>query len=221
MNIYNDDFRNHIDKSFDIIVTDPPYNINYSYDEYNDNLNDDDYIGMLNEFENLPVAIIHYPEETIKYIAPALGVPDEVLFWCYNSNIGKQSRMINIYNKKVDFSAVKQPYKNPTDKRIMERIKNGHTGAKSYDWFSDIQLTKNVSKEKFTHPCPVPVKLMERIILLTTKEGDTVFDPFMGVGTTGIACKNTNRKFIGTEISDNYFNIAKKRLQNVWQRSHS
>ena len=52
---------------------------------------------------------------------------------------------------------------------------------------------------------------MERIILLTTKPGDTVLDPFMGVGTTGIACRNTGRNFIGIELDEEYFKIAEER----------
>lgn len=85
-------------------------------------------------------------------------------------------------------------------------------GAKMYDWFSDIQLVKNVSKEK-SHPCPVPVKLMERIILLCTNENDIVVDPFMGSGTTAIACINTGRNFIGFEKDTHYYELAKKRIE--------
>ena len=59
----------------------------------------------------------------------------------------------------------------------------------------------------------MPVKLMERIILMTTKEGDTVLDPFMGSGTTGVACKNTGRKFIGIEIDEEYCKIAEARIK--------
>ena len=77
-------------------------------------------------------------------------------------------------------------------------------------------MVKNVSKEKF-HPCPVPVKLMERIILLTTKEGDTILDPFMGSGTTALACINTNRNFIGFELDKHYCDIANERIQKAIQ----
>ena len=224
--IYNMDFRDGIKQmldeniKIDMIITDPPYNINFKYDVYNDRMSDDDYMEMLQWFENEPLAIIQYPEETMKYIVPSLGIPDEVLSWCYNSNISRQFRLISIFNANVDFDAVKQPYKNPTDKRIQERIANGQEGARSYDWFTDIQLVKNVSNDKTEHPCPVPVELMERIILLTTKEGDTVLDPFMGSGTVAIACKNTNRNYIGFEVSKDYCDIAKKRIAS-WTKQES
>lgn len=215
--IYNEDFRSKlsdINEDF-IIITDPPYNIGFKYNSYSDNLPDEEYIELIANFKNHKLAIIHYPEETMKYFVPALGVPDEVNVWAYNSNLpGRHSRLINYYNTKPDYNKVLQSYKNPNDKRVKAQIEKGRKGVRSYDWFSDIQLVKNVSKKKYNHPCPVPVKLMERIILLTTNEGDLVVDPFMGSGTTGIACQNTNRNFIGFELDETYFNIAKERLEN-------
>jgi len=202
------------DEKVDMIITDPPYNIGFKYNEYQDTKSDEDYIDMLSNFRNMPLAIIQYPEETMRFIVPALGVPCEVCAWCYNSNISRQFRLINFYNCKVDFNKVKQGYKNPNDKRIRNLIENGSEGTRMYDWFSDIQMVKNVSKGKLNHPCPVPVKLMERIILLATDENDTILDPFMGSGTTAIACMNTNRNYIGFEISKEYCDIAEKRIKN-------
>lgn len=65
------------------------------------------------------------------------------------------------------------------------------------------------------HPTEKPVDLMEYLIKKFTDEGDIVLDPFMGSGATGIACKNLNRKFIGIELDENYFNIAKKRIEEL------
>jgi len=62
------------------------------------------------------------------------------------------------------------------------------------------------------------LKLMERIILMTTKEGDTVLDPFMGSGTTGVACGKLNRRFIGMEIDKGYCEIAKAKIRSVQDR---
>lgn len=209
---FREAFDNNLMPHIDLIATDPPYNINFKYNSYKDSMTDEEYIEMLNYFEEYPTAIIQYPEETMQYIVPAMGVPDEVCAWCYNSNLPRQFRLINFYNTKVDFNKVKQPYKNPNDKRIKELIAKGSKGTRLYDWFSDIQLVKNVSREKTEHPCPIPVALMERIILLTTNEGDTVCDPFIGGGTTAIACLNTNRNFIGFEIDPKYYDIAIERI---------
>ena len=219
-NIYNMDFRDGLEmlrKKFGggyTIITDPPYNIGFKYDNYSDDMDYYEYLEMISELQEERLAIIHYPEETIQYFSQSLGVPDEVNVWCYNSNLpGRQSRLINYYNMVPNYNNVLQPYKNPDDARIQERIKNGKTGARSYDWFSDIQLMKNVEKTDIQHPCPVPVELMERIILLTTEKGDLVVDPFMGSGTTAIACIRTGREYIGFELSEKYCGIAKQRIE--------
>lgn len=63
-----------------------------------------------------------------------------------------------------------------------------------------------------SHPTEKPVGLNEILIKNSSSETDTVLDIFMGSGSTGVACKNLNRKFIGIEKDDNYFNIAKERI---------
>ena len=69
--------------------------------------------------------------------------------------------------------------------------------------------------EKTIHATQKPVKLMEEIIRVHTKEDNTILDCFMGSGSTGVACMNTNRKFIGIELDENYFNIAKQRIEEA------
>jgi len=65
------------------------------------------------------------------------------------------------------------------------------------------------------HPTQKPVALMEYLIKTYSNEGDTVLDFCMGSGTTGVACKNLNRSFIGIEKEENYFNIAKERINAI------
>lgn len=71
--------------------------------------------------------------------------------------------------------------------------------------------------EKTIHTTQKPVKLMEEIIRVHTKEDNTILDCFMGSGSTGVACMNTNRKFIGIELDKNYFNIAKQRIEEAFK----
>jgi len=71
------------------------------------------------------------------------------------------------------------------------------------------------SKERGHHPTQKPVALMKALIELTTKEGQTILDPFMGSGTTGVACRNTGRKFIGIERDPGYFAIAEQRINGA------
>lgn len=70
-----------------------------------------------------------------------------------------------------------------------------------------------VAQNKTKHPAVFPVELPLRHIQSWSNDGDVVFDPFMGSGTTGVACKNLNRNFIGIELDKNYFNIAKERIE--------
>lgn len=64
------------------------------------------------------------------------------------------------------------------------------------------------------HPTQKPEALMQELIKTSTNEGDVVLDCFMGSGTTGVACKHLNRNFIGIELDENYFNIAKNRIES-------
>lgn len=78
-----------------------------------------------------------------------------------------------------------------------------------------ILIESNANNKGKVHPTQKPVALMEYLIKTYTNEGETVLDFTMGSGTTGVACVNTQRKFIGIELDDNYFNIAKERITNV------
>ena len=75
-----------------------------------------------------------------------------------------------------------------------------------------LTFTRDKSKQ---HPTQKPVALMEYLIKTYTNETETVLDFTVGSGTTGVACVNTNRKFIGIELDENYFNIAKERIENA------
>ena len=65
------------------------------------------------------------------------------------------------------------------------------------------------------HPTQKPIELLEYLIKTYTNEGDLVLDNCMGSGSTGVACVNTNRSFIGIELDENYFNIAKERIEQT------
>ena len=88
-------------------------------------------------------------------------------------------------------------------------ISNVITDIKSFNFGAD---RTNGTK---VHPTQKPVELIEKFILDSTSEGDTILDTFMGSGTTSVACINTGRKFIGMELDDNYFSIAKTRIENA------
>ena len=73
-------------------------------------------------------------------------------------------------------------------------------------------IIKIPSESKTVHPTQKPVELFEYLIKTYTNEGEKVLDNTMGSGSTGVACVNTNRRFIGIELDETYFNIAKERI---------
>lgn len=195
-----------------VIVTDPPFNIGYHYNNYKDNMDSQEYYEMLGDvFQYSPFVVIHYPEEIYKIAFQVGEFPDKVVSWVYNSNTAKQHRDIAFFGVKPDFKQYGQPYKNPTDKRIMQRIADGKT-ARLYDWW-EINQVKNVSKDKTAHPCQMPLEVMKRIVGILPPDY-TVVDPFMGSGTTGLACKELNRNFIGIEMDEEYYAIAQQRIKD-------
>jgi DNA modification methylase len=193
-----------------IIVTDPPFNVGYHYNTYKDNMASDEYYEMLADvFQFAPFVVIHYPEEIYKIAFQVGEFPEKVISWVYNSNTAKQHRDIAFFGVKPDFTKHGQPYKNPTDKRIMQRIAEGKS-ARLYDWW-EVNQVKNVSKDKTAHPCQMPLEVMKRIIAILPDDY-TIVDPFMGSGTTGVACKLLGRKFIGIDMDKSYVNIAEQRI---------
>lgn len=218
-NIYLGDCREELSKilnlvSNPIIVADPPFNIGCKYNTYKDHMKEEEYYNFLKEiFNKCPSVVIHYPESLYKLAIKLNKAPIKVVSWVYNSNTAKQHRDIAFFDIKPDFNKIRQPYKNPNDKRIKERIARGYGGGRLYDWWN-INQVKNVSKQKTKHPCQMPLKVMENIIGILPEDA-TIIDPFMGSGTTGVACKNLNRNFIGIEIDEEYFNITKNRIGGI------
>ena len=102
----------------------------------------------------------------------------------------------------------------------------GKTGCGNPDY---IQTTSNYPKDIITfsnpsnkghlHPNQKPVELLEYLIKTYTNEGDVVLDNCMGSGSTGVACANTNRNFIGIELDENYYKIACERINNTQEKA--
>lgn len=76
-------------------------------------------------------------------------------------------------------------------------------------------MTKPSEKKEGKHPTQKPEYLLERIILASTVEGQVVLDPFCGSGTTGVEALRNGRKFIGIDVSEEYLEISRKRLEKV------
>lgn len=194
-----------------VIVTDPPYNIGYHYEGFTDKKPSGEYFSGLSfilSFCSRSV-IIHYPEDICRISMEFHKQPERIISWVYNSNTNRQHRDIAFWGFRPDFSKVKQPYKNQTDKRVIE-LQKRTGGAKCYDWIF-VNQVKNVSREKTVHPCQMPLEVMTNIIKMLP-EGSTVIDPFCGSGTTGVACAEQGVSFIGIEIVPEYARLSYQRI---------
>lgn len=119
---------------------------------------------------------------------------------------------------------------NPQMRKGKPQIKN--TGGKSSN-YNDFTYQPHISENYYPttlldfplprfkggHPTQKPVPLLEYLIRTYTNEGDTVLDNCMGSGSTGVACVNTNRNFIGIELDDHYFEVAKNRIENLKEQT--
>lgn len=140
----------------------------------------------------------------------------------------KDIEIISVFSKGTiaKNSAIKMNYY-PQNIKYCNKINNGGNKANQFrpnrkTKYSDhIQTITNYPKQliifdscfEFIHPTQKPVSLIEYLVKTYTNEGDLILDNCMGSGTTGIACKNLNRNFIGIEKDENYFNIAKERIE--------
>lgn len=96
-------------------------------------------------------------------------------------------------------------------------IKNyGDTRIYNKKYPKSIIEVSNANQKGKVHPTQKPVDLLEYLIKTYTKENEVVLDFTMGSGSTGVACMNTNRKFIGIELDNNYFDIASKRIEEAF-----
>lgn len=117
--------------------------------------------------------------------------------------------------KKVEYN---QCLKSNTGFTISKNTKDANRSVKTLQKIIEGSVEKSIMeelREHYTsiHPTQKPVRLLERIINLITKENDLVLDTFLGSGSTAIACLNTKRYFLGCEIDDEYFNLASKRIE--------
>jgi len=191
-----------------IVITDPPFNIGYKYDQHKDRMRLDEYQNLLKATLVCPCVIIHYPEQIISASVILSEIPTRIVAWVYPSNTGRMYRSIAWFGNVPNFKRGGQPYKNPKDKRVRKLIAAGRQ-CRLYDWW-EINQVKNVSKEKTGHPCQMPLEVMMRIIRIT--DCKLVIDPFCGSGTTLLAAKKLGIKSIGIDKSPAYCQIAADRV---------
>ena len=224
------------DNSVDLVYGDPDYNVGIKYGDKTYTKNFNEYIEWYIKLaaESLRVLkdtgnmfLINYPKQNayvrVKFLDNACYEVYDYI-WVYNTNVGHTPKRFTTAhrsilhckktkNNKFYKENVAVPYKNPTDKRIMQNIANGSKGRMPYDWFY-YDLVKNVSKEKTFHACQIPQKLSEMLIKSCTMPEDIVLILFGGSGSEIEICKTLNRQFISSEIDEKYYNMILDRLNN-------
>ena len=209
-----------------LFLTDPPYNIGHKYGNVSDRLKKDDYQNMirgvlLSSYEAAADSshffMIHYPEaiaEMWPIITRETGWKfRQWLTWVYPSNIGMSNKSWTRASRTVLWlvkdeggepkfhpNRIVRPYRNPWDKRVAQLIQDGKRGCSLYDWW-EINLTKNVNREKSDYSNQIPQVLLQRVIRSTTDVGDLVVDPFAGTFSTVKAALATGRLGWGCDMN--------------------
>jgi site-specific DNA-methyltransferase (adenine-specific) len=238
--IYNDDLlgTNCIEeKSVDLIVTSPPYNVDIRYNSYDDTLPYDIYLEFTQKWLektyrllkddgrfclNIPLDKNKGGQQNV--YADIVTITRKLGFQ-YHSTIVWNEQNISRRTAWGSWLSAAAPYViAPVEmiavlykkrwKKLSGSKRSDITKNEFIEWTNGVWTFMGESKKRVSHPAPFPVELPRRCIKLFTFVGDVVVDPFLGSGTTLIACVLTGRKGIGVEIDKNYCEIAKKRLIN-------
>lgn len=211
------------EKSVDLIVTDPPYLIENTKAGGNSNLaksiqgmNDQLANGILTKGIN---------EEILDDFMRVMKVPN-LYIWCNHKQIPMYlDYFVNKNNCSFDILIWHKPNATPlfcnkylTDKEYCLYFrKGGYCNPKSYEEAKTVFEQPINIKEKnlFAHPTCKPLNIIKTLIQNSSKENDIVLDPFMGSGTTAVACLETDRQFVGFEIDEKWCKIANNRIKGI------
>jgi len=179
--------------SIDAVITDPPYNLGFKYNNYDD---------LRIDYSEWCATWLRSLEQICNgTIAISCGVAN-IAMWSYI----KAPIWILCWHKPFSTSHGAFGFSNWEPVLIY-----GETGKheRQSDYF---HATFVKDKSSNGHPCPKPLRWANQLEMIVSNPGDTILDPFMGSGTTGVACIQLGRRFIGIEIEPKYFEIAKKRI---------
>lgn len=211
------------DNSVDLIATDPPYLIPAINGGGSVNT-----IKKLNQsLQDLKKADITkgYDIELFGNEFNRVMKEINIYFWCNKLQIpqylefyvGKHKCKFDIicWHKTNALPTYSNKYLSDTEYLLYFRKGKGKCFPQSYEDAKTYYIApiNHKDKKEWNHPTIKPLDITEKIIRNSSREGQTVLDPFMGSGTTGVACKNLNRKFIGIELDETYFKTAQRRLK--------
>ena len=215
-------------ESIDLIVTDPPYNLNKDYGNNSDSLEFDDYLSFTRAWLSEAKRILSkdgaiYVFMGMRYISYVYTILEKELgfsfnswiTWYYTQGIGKTKGFSPRHDDILYFTKSPKSYVfNLDDVRVPQKFYrsiNNMRGANPGNvWeFSHMHYC---NKNRKSHPTQKPEGLFERMIMASSQEGDTVLDPFVGSGTLLRVCQQTNRNGIGIDINPDYIDMCRERL---------
>ena len=238
------DTMNKMDnQSIDCIITSPPYNMTkrkggYAdkqkrYDTYSDWMTEDEYIewtiNVFNNFEkvlkNNGTVLYNFSysieNPSLPYIMVA-KILEKTNFTIADTIVWKKSNAIphpasyNRLNRIIEFVFVFCRKKELKDFNCYKKIsKISPKGQKYYEIIDNFITAKNNDGSTDINKATYSTEFCEKLLKIYTKESDIIYDPFMGTGTTGFACKKNNRNFIGSEISLEQVNYSKIRIEKI------
>lgn len=237
VSIYNEDILSINDvkeNSIDLIITSPPYNVDIKYNSHDDKLDYVAYLDFTKEWIskcyklakddgrfclNIPLDKNKDGQQSvcadITTIAKQIG-------WKYHSTIIWNEGNISRRTAWGSWLSASAPYViAPVEvivvlyKKCWRKMLPGKSDIKKeefLEWTNGVWTFNGESKKRIGHPAPYPVELPKRCIKLFSYTDDTILDPFLGSGTTLIACIATKRKGIGIDIDKQYCALAKRRI---------
>lgn len=201
-----DIMKNIPDNSIDLLLTDPPYGINLTPQREkgkfkNTKVENDDNLNWLDEYIN----DIYRLSKNIICVFCGWQNIDK-----FKIAIEKKFTIKNILIWNKDWFGMGNNYRPNYEMIILACKTNFTTPSKNK---SNILTYRRLSPQKMKHSCEKPIPLLEDLIIELSIENSIILDPFMGSGSACVACKNTNRRYIGIELDDKYFDIACDRLK--------
>lgn len=202
----------------DAVVTDPPYGT----DAYKTDTDQTPIIAQL--MRHPSAAIFGYPEHLVRWCVAAAVTPSEWVTWfptnkpmARGSGLPRASEHIAIFGPVPGAASLMRERSNDATGREISAMRGlDPEFAREHDVWRDPSPGCGFNYVQRQHPNEKPASLMEK--LLTLCGGKTILDPFMGSGTTGVACIKLGRKFIGIEIEPKYFDIACRRIEEAWKQ---
>ena len=216
------------DNSINCVVTSPPYNLGGdfhicnngkrttygAYNSFNDKMPEEQYqenqIDILNELYR-----VTKDDSFVFYVHKERIVKNEIispLYWIIKTQWKVSQTIV------LDMSATANVDKRrffPVHEYIYVLCKSKDSKLHNENKLTSVWKVKKTPRKVSGHPATFDYKIPYECILASTNENDIVLDCYMGTGATGLACLNTNRNFIGIELDDEYFNLAKNNIENL------